>query len=311
MSVLIIAEHDNKQLNPATLNAVTAAAKLGKVDLLVAGSGVSAVVEAAKQVAGVEKVLVADAAHYAEGLAEELAPLVVKLAADYRYIAATATTFGKNLLPRVAALLDVPQISDLTEIVDNTTFVRPIYAGNAFETVQADSEKLVLTFRATAFDAAPVQGGHAEVVNVEAIPAQNLSRFVNRKLSHSDRPELTQAKVIVSGGRALGSAEKFNEVLTPLADVLGAAIGASRAAVDAEYAPNDAQVGQTGKVVAPQLYFAIGISGAIQHVAGMQDSKVIVAINKDADAPIFNVADYGLVGDLFEIVPQLTEALKI
>ena len=309
MSVLIIAEHDNKQLNPATLHAVTAAAKLGKVDLLVAGNGASAVVESAKQVAGVEKVLVADAAHYAEGLAEELAPLVVKLAADYRYVAATATTFGKNLLPRVAALLDVPQISDLTEIVDNTTFVRPIYAGNAFETVQADSEKLVLTFRATAFDAAPVHG-HAEAVNVEAIPAQNLSRFVNRKLSHSDRPELTQAKVIVSGGRALGSAEKFNEVLTPLADVLGAAIGASRAAVDAEYAPNDAQVGQTGKVVAPQLYFAIGISGATQHVAGMQDSKVIVAINKDADAPIFNVADYGLVGDLFEIVPQLTEALK-
>ena len=310
MSVLIIAEHDNKQLNPATLHAVTAAAKRGKVDLLVAGNGASAVVESAKQVAGVEKVLVADAAHYAEGLAEELAPLVVKLAADYRYVAATATTFGKNLLPRVAALLDVPQISDLTEIVDNTTFVRPIYAGNAFETVQADSEKLVLTFRATAFDAAPAQGGHAEAVNVEATPAQNLSRFVGRQLSHSDRPELTQAKVIVSGGRALGSAEKFNEVLTPLADVLGAAIGASRAAVDAEYAPNDVQVGQTGKVVAPQLYFAIGISGAIQHVAGMQDSKVIVAINKDADAPIFNVADYGLVGDLFEIVPQLTEALK-
>ena len=303
MSVLIIAEHDNKQLNPATLHAVTAAVKLGKVDLLVAGNGASAVVESAKQVAGVEKVLVADAAHYAEGLAEELAPLVVKLAADYRYVAATATTFGKNLLPRVAALLDVPQISDLTEIVDNTTFVRPIYAGNAFETVQADSEKLVLTFRATAFDAALAQSGHAEAVNVEATPAQNLSRFVNRQLSHSDRPELTQAKVIVSGGRALGSAEKFNEVLTPLADVLGAAIGA-------EYAPNDAQVGQTGKVVAPQLYFAIGISGAIQHVAGMQDSKVIVAINKDADAPIFNVADYGLVGDLFEIVPQLTEALK-
>ena len=296
-------------LNPATLHAVTAAAKLGNVDLLVVGSNAAAVVEEAKQVAGVAKVLVADAPYYAEGLAEELSPLVVKLAADYRYVAATATAFGKNLLPWVAALLDVPQVSDLTEVVDNSTFVRPIYAGNAFETVQSNSEKLVLTFRATAFDAAG-QGGNAEVVNVEATPAQNLSRFVNRQLSQSDRPELTQAKVIVSGGRALGSAEKFNEVLTPLADVLGAAIGASRAAVDAEYAPNDAQVGQTGKVVAPQLYFAIGISGAIQHVAGMQDSKVIVAINKDADAPIFNVADYGLVGDLFEVVPQLTEALK-
>ena len=309
MSVLIIAEHNNQHLNPATLHAVTAATKLGNVDLLVAGSNAAAVVEEAKQVAGVAKVLVADAPYYAEGLAEELAPLVVKLAADYRYVAATATAFGKNLLPRVAALLDVPQVSDLTEVVDNSTFVRPIYAGNAFETVQSNSEKLVLTFRATVFDAAG-QGGNAEVVNVEATPAQNLSRFVSRQLSQSDRPELTQAKVIVSGGRALGSAEKFNEVLTPLADVLGAAIGASRAAVDAEYAPNDAQVGQTGKVVAPQLYFAIGISGAIQHVAGMQDSKVIVAINKDADAPIFNVADYGLVGDLFEVVPQLTEALK-
>lgn len=309
MSVLIIAEHNNQHLNPATLHAVTAATKFGNVDLLVAGSNAAAVVEEAKQVAGVVKVLVADAPYYAEGLAEELAPLVVKLAADYRYVAATATAFGKNLLPRVAALLDVPQVSDLTEVVDNSTFVRPIYAGNAFETVQSNSEKLVLTFRATAFDAAG-QGGNAEVVNVEATPAQNLSRFVNRQLSQSDRPELTQAKVIVSGGRALGSAEKFNEVLTPLADVLGAAIGASRAAVDAEYAPNDAQVGQTGKVVAPQLYFAIGISGAIQHVAGMQDSKVIVAINKDADAPIFNVADYGLVSDLFEVVPQLTEALK-
>ena len=309
MSVLIIAEHNNQHLNPATLHAVTAATKLGNVDLLVAGSNAAAVVEEAKHVAGVAKVLVVDAPYYAEGLAEELAPLVVKLAADYRYVAATATAYGKNLLPRVAALLDVPQVSDLTEVLDNSTFVRPIYAGNAFETVQSSSEKLVLTFRATAFDAAG-QGGSAEVVTVEATPAQNLSRFVSRQLSQSDRPELTQAKVIVSGGRALGSAEKFNEVLTPLADALGAAIGASRAAVDAEYAPNDAQVGQTGKVVAPQLYFAIGISGAIQHVAGMQDSKVIVAINKDADAPIFNVADYGLVGDLFEVVPQLTEALK-
>ena len=250
-----------------------------------------------------------DASHYAEGLAEELAPLAVKLAGDYRYIAATATAFGKNLMPRIAALLDIPQISDLTEVVGANTFVRPIYAGNAFETVQSQSEKVALTFRATAFNAALV-GNNAEIVKIDAIPAQNLSRFVSRNLSQSDRPELTQAKVVVSGGRALGSAENFNSVLTPLADILNAAIGASRAAVDLEYAPNDIQVGQTGKVVAPQLYIAVGISGAIQHVAGMQDSKVIVAINKDADAPIFNVADYGLVGDLFEIVPQLVDALK-
>ncbi|ASK27330.1 electron transfer flavoprotein subunit alpha/FixB family protein [Neisseria chenwenguii] len=310
MSVLIIAEHDNQKLNPATLHAVTAAAKLGSVDILVAGKNAAAVADSAKQIAGVSKVLLADADYYAEGLAEELAPLVVKLAADYRYIAATATAFGKNLLPRVAALLDVPQISDLTEVVDSDTFVRPIYAGNAFETVECQAEKLVLTFRATAFDAAAAAGGNAEVLAVEATPAQNLSRFVGRELPQSDRPELTQAKVVVSGGRALGSAEKFNELLTPLADTLGAAVGATRSAVDAEYAPNDSQVGQTGKVVAPQLYIAVGISGAIQHTAGMQDSKVIVAINKDPDAPIFNVADYGIVGDLFEIVPQLTAALK-
>ena len=310
MSVLIIAEHNNQQLNPATLHAVSAAQKLGEIHLLVAGYQAAAVAEAAKQIQGVAKVLLADAEHYGKGLAEELAPLVTKLAGDYQHIAATATAFGKNLLPRVAALLDVPQVSDLTEVVDAQTFVRPIYAGNAFETVQSQSEKLVLTVRATAFDAAEAEGGAAEVVQIEAAPVQNLSRFVDRQLTQSDRPELTQAKVIVSGGRALGSAEKFNEVLTPLADVLGAAIGATRAAVDAEYAPNDAQVGQTGKVVAPQLYIAVGISGAIQHTAGMQDSKVIVAINKDADAPIFNVADYGIVGDLFEVVPQLVEALK-
>lgn len=310
MSVLIIAEHNNRNLNPATLNAVTAAAKLGEVHVLVAGNGAQAVADEAKQVSGVAKVLFAEAAHYAEGLAEEFAPLVVRLAADYRYIAATATAFGKNLLPRVAALLDAPQVSDLTEIIDGQTFVRPIYAGNAFETVQSNSAKLVLTFRATAFEAAAASGGNAEIVAVEALPAQNISRFISRELAQSDRPELTQANVVVTGGRALGSAEKFNEILTPLADVLGAAIGASRAAVDAEYAPNDSQVGQTGKVVAPQLYIAVGVSGAIQHVAGMQDSKVIVAINKDADAPIFNVADYGIVGDLFEIVPQLTAALK-
>ncbi|WP_373796012.1 electron transfer flavoprotein subunit alpha/FixB family protein [Neisseria dentiae] len=309
MSVLIIAEHNNQQLNPATLHAVTAAAKLGEVHILVAGSNAAEVAESAKKINGVAKVLLADAPYYGEALAEEITPLAVKLAGDYRYIGATATAFGKNLLPRIAALLDVPQISDLTEVVDNKTFIRPIYAGNAFETVQSDAPKLVLTFRATAFDAAE-NGGNAQIETVEATPAQNLSRFVKRELTQSDRPELTQAKVVVAGGRALGSAEQFNALLTPLADIFGAAIGASRAAVDAEYAPNDAQVGQTGKVVAPQLYFAIGISGAIQHTAGMQDSKVIVAINKDPDAPIFSVSDYGIVGDLFDIVPQLTAALK-
>ncbi|OSI23552.1 electron transfer flavoprotein subunit alpha/FixB family protein [Neisseria dumasiana] len=309
MNILIIAEHNNQQLNPATLHAVTAASKMGEVHILVAGSGAAAVVEEAKHIKGVAKVLSAEAGHYSEGLAEELAPLVVKLAEHYQAVGATATAFGKNLLPRVAALLDVPQVSDLTEVVDNKTFTRPIYAGNAFETIQIDAPKLVLTFRAASFDAAE-KGGDAEVVSVEAAPAQNLSRFVERKLAQSDRPELTQAKVVVSGGRALGSAEQFNALITPLADALGGAIGASRAAVDAEYAPNALQVGQTGTVVAPQLYVAVGISGAIQHIAGMQDSKVIVAINKDPDAPIFNVADYGLVGDLFEIVPQLTDALK-
>ena len=310
MSVLIIAEHDNQQLNPATLHAVSAAAKLGDVHVLVAGEAAGAVAEAARKISGVSKVLLAEAPHYAAGLAEELAPLVVQLAADYSSIGATATAFGKNLLPRVAALLDVQQVSDLTEVVDEKTFVRPIYAGNAFKTLRSKQDKLVLTFRATAFEAAAAEGGNAEIVEVTATPAQNLSRFISRELIQSDRPELTQAKVVVSGGRALGSAEQFKNIMEPLADSLGAAIGASRAAVDAEYAPNDTQVGQTGKVVAPQLYIAVGISGAIQHTAGMQDSKVIVAINKDPDAPIFNIADYGLVGDLFEVVPQLTAALK-
>ena len=310
MSVLIIAEHDNQQLNPATLHAVSAAAKLGDVHVLVAGEAAGAVAEAARKISGVSKVLLAEAPHYAAGLAEELAPLVVQLAADYSSIGATATAFGKNLLPRVAALLDVQQVSDLTEVVDEKTFVRPIYAGNAFKTLRSKQDKLVHTFRATAFEAAAAEGGNAEIVEVTATPAQNLSRFISRELIQSDRPELTQAKVVVSGGRALGSAEQFKNIMEPLADSLGAAIGASRAAVDAEYAANDTQVGQTGKVVAPQLYIAVGISGAIQHTAGMQDSKVIVAINKDPDAPIFNIADYGLVGDLFEVVPQLTAALK-
>ena len=310
MSVLIIAEHDNQQLNPATLHAVSAAAKVGDVHVLVAGEAAGAVAEAARKISGVSKVLLAQAPHYAAGLAEELAPLVVQLAADYSSIGATATAFGKNLLPRVAALLDVQQVSDLTEVVDEKTFVRPIYAGNAFKTLRSKQDKLVLTFRATAFEAAATEGSNAEIVEVAATPAQNLSRFISRELIQSDRPELTQAKVVVSGGRALGSAEQFKNIMEPLADSLGAAIGASRAAVDAEYAANDTQVGQTGKVVAPQLYIAVGISGAIQHTAGMQDSKVIVAINKDPDAPIFNIADYGLVGDLFEVVPQLTAALK-
>lgn len=310
MTVLVIAEHNNQTLNPATLHAVSAAAQLGDVHILVAGEHAEAVAQQAQQVAGVSKVLLAEAAHYAAGLAEEVAPLVVSLAADYAYIVAAASAAGKNLLPRVAALLDCPQLSDVIEIVDAHTFVRPIYAGNALTTVRCDAAQTILTVRTTAFDAVAVQGGDAERVNIAATPAQNLSRFISRELTQSDRPELTQARVVVSGGKALGSAEQFHALLTPLADALGAAIGASRAAVDADYAPNDYQVGQTGKVVAPELYFAIGISGAIQHVAGMQDSKTIVAINKDPDAAIFNVADYGIVGDLFDIVPELTEALK-
>ena len=302
MTVLVIAEHNNQTLNPVTLHAIGAAAKLGDVHLLVAGFQAASVVEQAKKIAVVNQVLYSDVAHYEHGLPEEIAPLVVSVANDYSHFVVAASAFGKNLAPRVAALLDCSQISDLTEIIDNKTFVRPIYAGNAFITVQSDEPKLVLTVRATAFDAVADAGGNANVQNLVATNAVNSSRFVSR--------ELTQARVVVSGGRALGSAEQFNAVLTPLADELGAAIGASRAAVDAEYAPNDSQVGQTGKIVAPELYVAVGISGAIQHVAGMQDSKIIVAINKDPDAPIFNIADFGMVGDLFEIVPNLTKQLK-
>ena len=310
MTVLVLVEHDGKQVNPATLHAIYAAQKLGEVHALVIDSGSLKVAEQASKINGVSKVLHAEAAYFADLLAEEIAPLIVSLAAPYQYFVATASAFGKNIMPRVAAMLDCSQITDLTEIIDNKTFVRPTYAGNVFTTVCSSEEKLVLTIRASAFDATTYGEQMAEIENVAATPAQQLSRFVSRELTQSDRPELTQAKVIVSGGRALGSAEQSNAVLTPLADTLGAAIGASRAAVDAEYVPNDYQVGQTGKIVAPELYFAIGISGAIQHVAGMQDSKIVVAINKDPDAQIFNVADFGIVGDLFEIVPQLTEALK-
>ena len=310
MSVLVLVEHDGKQITPATLHAIYAAQKLGEVHALVAGLGSLKVAEQASKIDGVSKVLHAEAAHFTELLAEEIAPLVVSLAAPYRYFVAAASAFGKNIMPRVAAMLDCSQISDLTEIVDNQTFIRPTYAGNVFTTVSSNEEKLVLTIRASAFDAATYSEQAAEIESVPATPAQHLSRFISRELTQSERPELTQAKVVVAGGRALGSAEQFNAVLMPLADVLGAAIGASRAAVDAEFVSNDCQVGQTGKIVAPELYFAIGVSGAIQHVAGMQDSTVVVAINKDPDAQIFNVADFGIVGDLFEVVPQLTEALK-
>lgn len=310
MASLIIAEHNEQVLNPATLHAVTAALKLGDVDVLVAGENVKPVAEEASRIKGVRKVLLAESNSYKAMMAEQIAPLVASLLDDYRYFAAAASTYGKNLMPRVAALLDCSQISDLTEIIDAKTFIRPIYAGNAFITVSSDEPKLVLTFRMAAFEAAAFDNNAVNIEKVEAIVSENLSRFVGRELVQSERPELTQARIIVSGGRALGSAEQFHEILTPLADRLGAAIGASRAAVDAEYAPNDYQVGQTGKVVSPDLYVAIGISGAIQHVAGMQDSKVIVAINKDPDAPIFNVADFGLVADLFDAVPELARTLK-
>lgn len=310
MTVLVLVEHDGAKIAATTLNAVAAAAQLGEVHLLVCGGQIDNVVAQARKIEGVAKVLAADAPHLKEGLAEEVAAVLTAVAEPYAHLLAAASAFGKNVMPRAAALLDCPQISDLTEIIDGQTFVRPIYAGNVLTTVRSLSPKSVLTVRASSFDAAEISDGLAAVENVAVPPARSLSRFVSRELNQSDRPELAQAERIVSGGRALGSAEQFEAVLTPLADVLGAAIGASRAAVDAEYAPNSLQVGQTGTVVAPQLYIAAGISGAIQHLAGMQDSKVIVAINKDPDAPIFNVADYGIVGDLFEIVPQLTEVLK-
>lgn len=309
MNILILAEHANGSLSPLTLHAVTAAKKLGEVHVLVAGDdGSRAVADQAAAIEGVDKVLWAHAPHLAQGLAEEVAPLLAEVGKNYDRIGAAASVSAKNILPRAAALLDASQISDVTEVVDSKTFVHPIYAGNAFETVSSDEAKLILTFRTTAFDKA-AQGGSAAVEEIGAPAVVGKSRFIGQEMIKSDRPELTQARVIVSGGRALGSAEEFQKLLTPLADKLGAALGASRAAVDAGYAPNDLQVGQTGKIVAPELYIAAGISGAIQHLAGMQDSKVIVAINKDPEAPIFQVADYGLVADLFSAVPELTNAL--
>ncbi|MCY4755478.1 electron transfer flavoprotein subunit alpha/FixB family protein [Pelomonas aquatica] len=310
MTALVIAEHDHGTLKSATLNTVTAAAALGgDVHVLVAGHNAAAAAAAAAQIAGVAKVLHADSAALAEGLAENVAAQVIALASGYSHILFPATAAGKNVAPRVAALLDVAQLSDITKVISADTFERPIYAGNAIATVQSGDATKVVTVRTTGFDPAAATGGSAAVETVAASADSGRSSFVGREVTKSDRPELTAAKIIVSGGRALGSNEKFMEVLTPLADKLGAALGASRAAVDAGYAPNDWQVGQTGKIVAPQLYVACGISGAIQHLAGMKDSKVIVAINKDAEAPIFSVADYGLEADLFTAVPELVNAL--
>ena len=309
MSSLVIAEHDNNQLKPATLNTVTAAVQCGgEVHVLVAGHNAAAVAQAAAQIAGVTKVIHADAEGFAHGLAENMAAQVLALAPAYSHILFAATASGKNIAPRVAATLDVGQVSDITQVISPDTFERPIYAGNAMATVQSLDSVKVLTVRTTGFDAAGA-GGAAAVETTAVTEGTGHSRFMGSEIAKHDRPELTAAKIIVSGGRALGSAEKFNEVMTPLADKLGAAMGASRAAVDAGYAPNDCQVGQTGKIVAPQLYVAAGISGAIQHLAGMKDSKVIVAINKDAEAPIFSVADYGLEADLFTAVPELVGKL--
>jgi len=310
MATLLIAEHDNKTLSPATLKAMTAASALGSdVDVLVAGEGAKAVADAAAKIAGVKKVLLADNAAYKNRLAEPMAALVVKLADKYDAIVSPATTSGKNFMPRVAALLDVMQISEVTKVEGADTFQRPIYAGNAIQTVQSSDKKKVITVRTASFQAAG-EGGSASVENVEGAGDPGLSSFVGEELSKSDRPELTAARVIISGGRAMANKENFAKYIEPVADKLGAAMGASRAAVDAGYAPNDWQVGQTGKVVAPELYIAVGISGAIQHLAGMKDSKVIVAINKDEEAPIFQVADYGLVGDLFTVLPELEKELS-
>ena len=310
MAALVIAEHDNHSVKGATLNTVTAALQCGgEVHVLIAGAGAGAAAAAAAQIAGVTKVLHADGAHLDHGLAENVAAQVLALASSYSHLLFPATAAGKNVAPRVAAKLDVGQISDITKVEAPDTFERPIYAGNAIATVQSLDAIKVITVRTTGFDPAAATGGSATIENVSAVADSGRTVFVGSEIAKNDRPELTAAKIIVSGGRALGSSDKFNDVLTPLADRLGAALGASRAAVDAGYAPNDWQVGQTGKIVAPQLYIAAGISGAIQHLAGMKDSKVIVAINKDPEAPIFSVADYGLEADLFVAVPELVKAL--
>jgi electron transfer flavoprotein alpha subunit len=309
MAILVFAEHSNSALKSATLNAVTAAAAIGgEIHVLVVGSQAQEAADAAAKVEGVAKVLLADDPAYEHLLAETVAPLVVKLASGYSHVLATATTFGKNFMPRVAALLDVAQISEIQSVVSADTFVRPIYAGNALATVQSKDAIKVITVRGTGFAAAAAEGGNAAIEAIPAGPASDLSRFVGAELSKSERPELTSARIVISGGRGMQSGENFH-LLETVADQLGAAVGASRAAVDAGYVPNDYQVGQTGKIVAPDLYIAVGISGAIQHLAGMKDSKVIVAINKDEEAPIFQIADYGVVGDLFKLVPELSAEL--
>ncbi|NDK49495.1 electron transfer flavoprotein subunit alpha/FixB family protein [Rhizobium laguerreae] len=309
MTILLLADHDNASLSDQTAKALTAATKIGgDIHILVAGKAAKPAADAAAKLAGVSKVLLAESDELANNLAEPLGDLIVSLAGSYDTILSAATSVGKNVLPRVAALLDVAQVSEIIEVISSDTFKRPIYAGNAIQTVQSTDAKKVITVRTASFASAP-EGGSATVEAIPAVSDPGLSTFIGDALSASDRPELTSAKIIISGGRALGSAEKFREVILPLADKLGAAVGASRAAVDAGYAPNDWQVGQTGKVVAPDLYIACGISGAIQHLAGMKDSKVIVAINKDEEAPIFQVADYGLVADLFDVLPELQKAL--
>jgi electron transfer flavoprotein alpha subunit len=310
VTILVIAEHDNASIKPATLNTIAAASKIGgDVHVLVAGSNAQAAADAATKIAGVAKVLLADAPQLADGLAENIEGTVLQIAKNYSHILAPATAYGKNVAPRIAAHLDVAQISDITAVDSADTFERPIYAGNAIATVQSSDAIKVITVRSTGFDPVAAEGGSASVEKIEAAADAGISKFVSREVTKLDRPELTSAQIIVSGGRGLGNGENYTKVLEPLADKLGAALGASRAAVDAGFVPNDYQVGQTGKIVAPNLYVAVGISGAIQHLAGMKDSKVIVAINKDAEAPIFGVADYGLVGDLFTVVPELVKEL--